>query len=791
MATINGLNAIGSASMSAIGQKTPAQIAAEKQTKAVKDTVKALVAVSVDKKPAQLAVGEVAKVVDAKGKVEYYVGTADGKISKPLSTVSSAVSAVNTQVKKAEKIQEVALRTSQKISLAELKETLTQSSVPKADLSAAIKAEKAADAAELKEFKSLLAEPMLQYGARDPVTNTFTASSIKTPAPKSLLTYNDPVLTPKVQTNIKQAYDSVAEFQLLKGITQPFLRSGNTTSGINQYAIYQALNNGSIIATKDDDGVTTGYTVSPEVAKAKGDQSGFMNATGMSKASARALGLVLNNDTIIGGKANVTDDGKGNYVVNDATGADRYGTQKPLIDTGRVVDSGLKDANGNPIMNKVFAEVSTDNSKRNLVSVVSNYIQQPDNTFTYGGIDSTDYTHIEGFNPIKALVIAGMSAGLGYATPFLGGLTTVNAAGQTVATAAGIAAGGAVGGALNAALSGNNIIKGGLLGGATAFGANQLFELAQAAGGWDALTSKLGLDNFNVPTNTGVDGGAGGFTADPSGGLDFVSGAASTGGFTADEIARFNATGNIADTATNVANTATNLGTGAIDLSIPNTSITNTDINNYLKSQGIDVGGAGIRPDSIIPAGGAGIPMTGKTAISGIDAITGQMTDRNLAELIQSLPVPPDTTAMDLLNKSQWANVGSAAGDSLLDTAKNAWSNLPPWGQAAIAGGALKLGKDTITNLLTPNPKQTEYESFTLKNPTNSGNYGFGGGVGGVGGLPTTMPDWWNNLYARQGVGAGNYLGYDIMKGLNVPADVLSLLGSSAPTVSQAPVATA
>jgi hypothetical protein len=756
MAVINNLNAIGSNDMGyIIGQKTPAQIAADAQTKAIKDKVKTLVAVTVDAKPAALPPGEVVKLTNDKGKVEYYVGTYDGKLSKPLTSVSSAVSAVNTQIKKAEAVQATALRTSQKIELNEIKEAAKDAGLTTKEIAAITKAEKAANTAELKEFNSLLAEPNLQYGSRDPATNAFTTSATPSTTPlNSLLTYNDPVIAPTVQANIASARDSVAEFQLLKGVTQPFLPSGNTTSGVNTYAIYQALNNGSIIPTKDNTGITTGYTVSPEVAAAKGDQSGFMDATGMSKASARALGLILNNDVVLGGKANVVVDGKGNYFVNDANGDDRYGTQKPLIDTNRVDGQG----------NKIFAEVSTDNSKRNLVSVVSNYVQQPDGSFKYAGVDSTDYTHIEGFNPIKALVIAGMSAGAGLATGPLTGLT--GALGNTVA--------GAAAGVTGAALSGSNVIKGGLLGALGGFTLGEVRAAAQAAGGYDNLLGQVGTGNLSSFTQAAQDAAA--FANSAAGSASGADGGG--GGY---------AGGGESQASINFGDTSVAQG------GFPNaTNLANTTVNDYLNAYNldgtlktIDLANSGYYTDGTKITGGA-------TNTSYIDnaldrfKLDNWSNDQTMVEnftggkaIDNGIPgVNPDGTfkQIDLSNSDYYTDgtprvvTPSVTPNGLLDTIKNAGSSVVD--TLGVGGTILAAGTviPAIVKAVTPEPKtdNTVYTAPLINNvmmPTNK--------------VPNLVQNY-NNLFNRQGVGAGQYLGYDYLNNINIPPELMGLLGTSA-----------
>jgi len=705
MAVINN-----TASMASIGQKTPAQIAKETQTKAVTDTVKKLVAVTVDQKPASLAVGEVVKVTNDKGKVEYYVGTYDGKVSKPLTSVSKAVDNVNTQIKKAEQVQATALRTSQNIEIAETKQALKDAGLSTKEISNVIKAERTANTAELAEFKGLLAEPNLQYGTRDPVTNGFVASTTPTATPKSLLTYNDPVIAPTVQANIQQANDAVAEFQLLKGITQPFLSSGNTTSGVNPYAIYQALDNGSIVANKDANGNTTGYTFSPEVAAAKGDQSGLMDATGMSKASARALNQVVGTGTLLGDTANVTNkDGK--YFVNGADGLDRYGNQNALVDTGTT------DAQGN----KIFAEVATDNSKKNKVSVVSNYVQQPDGTFKYGGIDSTDYTHIEGFDPIKTLAITGLSGGLGAFGAVASGLTGV----------AGTTLGGTIAGATGAALSGNNILKGGLLGALGGFTVGELKAAADAAGGYDNLLNQIGGGDFSSFTGTvGVQPPVD-LTA-----TETISAPVTDTTVTSTPVAL----------ATPVTTPTTGLGA---DMTY-NTSAAGPGIN-----LAYDAAGNIVDATTKMPFTSSGINLGYDAAGKIIDMATGlpfQGEGVNLINFDTGNYVQPSANTGSLLDTVK--DLGTTAADALGT-------------KGLITLGAAGIG--AIDNLLTPTPKVPVYTSPDL-NPAMLGTSGV-----------TDWTQYYNNLFKRQGVGAGQYLGYDIMNRLgDIPPELMGLLGTSA-----------
>jgi hypothetical protein len=745
-------------SMASIFQKTPAEIAKAAQTAAAKDKVKALVAVTVDTKPASLAPGEVIKVANDKGKMEYFVGTYDGKVSKPLTSVSSAVDAVNTQIRKAETVQATALRTAQKIEIDETRQALKDAGIPAKEIGKIITAEKAANTAEVTQLKGLLSAPNLQYGVRDATTNTFVNNSVNGVTTKpatsltSLLTYNDATISPTIQTNIQSANESLAEFQVLKGITQPFLPSGNTTSGVNPYAIYQALDNGSIVTNKDTAGKTTGYTVSDAVAAAKGDQSGFMDATGMSKASARALGLILNNDVVIGGKANVVADADGNYFVNDASGADRYGKQKPLIDTGSV------DANGN----KIFAEVSTDNSKKNYVTVVSNYVQNKDGTFTYAGVDDTNYTYVEGFNPIKSLVVAGMSAGFGAGAGALSGLSG----------SAATAVGGAVGGATGAALSGSNILQGALLGGLGGFGVGEVQAAAQAAGGYENLLGQVSSGNFSSFTQavqdaatfansaagsaSGVDGGGGGYAGggESQTSIDFGNTSVANGGFT---------------NATDVANAATT-GTELTNYGTTGTTGLGADMtyNTSASGQGIKLGydsaGNIIDATTKLPFTGSGINFAKDAAGNFILDAAGNVLDA-------ATGLPFQGEGVNLINFDTGNYVDTSANTGgLLDNVVDLGSNIV---DTLGVGGTIIAGSTIIPEIVkavTPGAK-TDNTVYTAPLLTDA-MFGKNGS--------TDWTQYYNNLFKRQGYGAGQFLGYDIMNKINVPAELMGLLGTSA-----------
>lgn len=788
MATVTGLNAIGSgntASMATIGQKTPAEILKAAQTTASKAVV--VNATIVDDKPApgELAIGQVVKLTNDNGKVEYYVGTATGGVSKATS-VSSAASQVTTQVTKAEKIQTVALKSSNKIEESELKQSLLEQGLTPAQIKPILAAEKASNTADVAQLASLLSDPGLQYGVRDTATNTFVnnvVNGVTTQAapPASLLTYNDPVYSAPAQTAIQKANDSVAEFQLLHGITQPFEGKGNTQSGIDPYHIYQALDGNHIETIRDPvTGAVTDYKFSEQVAKAKGDQSGLMNAIdggGFGKYEARVLGQILSNNALINQPVAVSTDAKGNLYVNattlDANGRpiaqkdangnpiDRYATQNALVDTGRTIQIGTDETTGQPIYGQVFSEVATDNSKRNYVSLVSNYIKKPDGTFVYGGVEDMSYTHVEGFDPIKALVIAGISAGFGAGAGALSGLSG----------SAATAVGGAVGGATGAALSGSNILKGALLGGLGGFTIGEVQAAAKAAGGYTKLLGQVGSGNLSSFTKaaqdaaayansaagsaSGVDGGGGGYAGgNNQASIDFGDTSVAQGGFP-------NAT-NLSDTTVNdYLNKFNADGTlKTIDFTTPNsytdgTKITGGDTNTSYIDNALDK----FKLDNW------------SNNQSTVENFTGGPATNN------GIPgVNPDGTfkQIDLSNSDYYTDgtprvvVPSDTG-GLLDKVKDLGSNLVNTLGTTGTIAATGLIANTVANALKPNPPAPTTYTAPLLVPGKA--------------PMTQVPDFrqnYNNLFNRQGVGAGQYLGYDFMNRINVPPELMGLLGTSA-----------
>jgi hypothetical protein len=433
---------------------------------------------------------------------------------------------------------------------------------------------------------------------------------------------------------------------------------------------------------------------------------------------------------------------------------------------------------------------SRDDSKRNKVGVTSLYVQDANGNFTFSGNYDTSYQHIPKANIGKLVAGAALTAAAMYfAQPELAnmfssmlGTDMVFVSALTAPQAGWLASGLAsavVGGAV-AGVTGNDVLKSGALAGlGTAF-YTALTQAATEAGGWANLRDQM---------KSGVTTAWDNALAKISPEVRSILGSTDVNSLINDTAQATTELANVGIDATNVASQATTAATNNANM-----AETLTNAADVAETAGSSLGkielGAGVDPLTNLPTGIDPLKISTTTGVgqqAGQNALASYVTDPTVSGLISGAPIVPPTTGLDLLNSSQWANIGTAAGGSLLDQAtnaiKNTWSSLPAWGQAALVGGGAKLGKDVIENLLTPNPKEVTYPSFTLNNP----NIGQSSG----GGLPTTMPDWWNNLYARQGVGAGQYLGYDIMKGLNVPADVMSLLGSSAPTTTPAPVATA
>jgi hypothetical protein len=770
----------------------------------------------VDAKPAPgtLDVGEVVKLTNDNGKVEYYVGTADGGISKPLSSVSSAVSQVTTQVNRAEKIQTAALNSSNKIEISELRDSLEDQGLSTTDINKIIKEEKAINATESTQLKSLLAEPGLQYGVRDAATNTFVNNAVngvttQTTPPTSLLTYNDPVYSGPATQAIQKANDAVTEFQLLHGMTQQFEGKGDNQVGIDPYNIYQALDGNHIETIRDP--VTNkviDYKFSDAVAKSGGDQSGLMNAIGgddFGKYEARALVQILSTNSLLGQPVAVSTDAKGNLFVNattlDANGRpiaqkdangnpiDRYATQNALVDTGEKIQVGTNKETGEPIYGQVFAELATDNSKRNKVSVVSTYIKQPDGTFTFGGVTDMAYTHIDkmGVGDIaKAVAIGAASIAAGY---YAGPLLNLSGTAATLA-------GGAVAGATGAALTGRNVLTGALTGAVLAYGADAVQQAAQAAGGYSNLGNqilnrdfsafsgattnagiKLGLDAAGnvIDATTGLPfGGQGvalnaGTVLNANTGINLLNGAGSViGSQILGQAAGGGTLGNLISTSGGAGGTtagdilgANMGGVGDIANQVNLNPITNVPGGSAGINLSVNANGQIVDNATGLPFSGPGIKLGLDAAGNIIDATTGlPFTGPGINVINPTTGTYVNTTGGNTTTTSGGNTSGGGGNGGLLgnDTLTNT---------LAIGGGVLAVNK--LKDALTPKaPAEETYTAPLL--------------VAGKAPM-TQVPNFaqnYNNLFNRQGVGAGQFLGYDYLKNINVPPELMGLLGTSA-----------
>jgi hypothetical protein len=140
--------------------------------------------------------------------------------------------------------------------------------------------------------------------------------------------------------------------------------------------------------------------------------------------------------------------------------------------------------------------------------------------------------------------------------------------------------------------------------------------------------------------------------------------------------------------------------------------------------------------------------------------------------------VNPDGTfkQIDLSNSDYYTDgtprvvTPSVTPNGLLDTIKNAGSSVVD--TLGVGGTILAAGTviPAIVKAVTPGPKtdNTVYTAPLINNvmmPTNK--------------VPSFTQNY-NNLFNRQGVGAGQYLGYDYLNNINVPPELMGLLGTSA-----------
>ena len=742
---------------SLLASKSTTQIAKDSAVKENKTAIVNATVLSV--KPTTLGVGEVAKVTE-KGKTVYYVGTATGGVSKAVSKVSDAVSQVNKQVATAEKIQRTALESSQKIEIAEVKQELTKQGLSKKAINTIVNAEKAANTIETKQVAGLLSTAGLQYVNRD-ATNAFVASETKAPPLQSLLDYSDTIIAPVIQANIKSANDEVAKFQMIYGLTEPYFKTDSRNiTGIGSGAIHAAIDGGDKLVW---DATTNSYKQSETLAAFNNKQEGLMAGEAMSKWSARAINMITDIGTTIGQQANVVDvDGK-KVVYSGETGArDPYGNQKTLVDTGTTDNAG----------NKIWTQESRADTKYTKVGMTRFYLEDANGKFTYAGVADTSSQRIKKENSLGQ--IAGMAlsiAATAWGVPFIAnniiGPLMGLAEGAATSSALAMGVSGALVGGAMAGVTGQNILAGAALGGIGFAAYTVLSKAATAAGGWLELANKVAGGDMSFITSAIADAKP---IADAA-----IAGAGGAEGVIAETV---KATDELAQAGVNVADLPASVG-GATTPGI--------DFSTAPAGSGIDW--------NAIPPGGPGINLNyGQTGQLASDLITSGLP----AGLIS--PTPPPPSSLDILNNTQWANVGNQP-PSLLDKGadliKGAASKVVDFAkenpiETAIAAAGVvppivqalnppEPPKDPIYTGgdLIPDPKYVNPPVPTQIDP----NMYLPGGLIGAN-APTAGGNWnqyYTNLFKRQGVGAGNYLGYDLMNRLgDIPPELMGLLGTGA-----------
>lgn len=776
----------------------------------VKSVAKAAPTITVsqtfDKKPQAgiLKVGEVGTYKDSKGKDVYVVGTLSGGLTKGTSSASSAAKKLNSVIKQAEAAQVTNLAQDNKIEIIELRKTLAEQGLTKDEINSAIKQESTANNAELKQAKGALKVAGYQTLARDTngllsaqtVTNTtkglivptsFNASSVKNADGTMGTNWNSLSYSGKgadaVKQNIVSTLEDVNKLKINYGLNNDvytYKDSGKTqsTTGISNAALYSALRNGNIVFNEE----TQNFNLNPDAQKI---ENALIKDGG--KGFQRIITGVLARDTAIGDKAFVGTDAKGNLRVQRGQDGEFMG--------GKLVDSGQTDINDN----KIFIHEGGWDTKYNKASYNSLYVQNPDGSFTYMGTPDVGYTHIDkqkgfslgGFLAQAALSVAATSLGLGPLASVVGKFLGVS---DTLATSI---AGALIGGGVSA-LKGSDlegVLTDSLLAGIGTGVGDVMSKAANYYGGWTNLSSEL--------------------FSNPSGVINSLQSIATAAGKAGGAInLGFDAAGNIINKATNTITGSTQVGTGvklneftgqgAEALATTGDSLLNkiitetptkvggttagdvfeaqmggvTDIANQVNlnpittAPGINQGpGIGLQYDKygsntvVNPATGSpyappGVGLQYDSAGNVIGSTgTGVGSGVSLVNPDTGALVSPPTTT---------GTTAPTASTGLLDSIQKT-TGLSPWQQAALVGGGAltAIGVNQLNNLLNPEVAPvTKYPDVNL-NPEMNNNNMLG------------MPDWWNNLYSRGGFGAGNYLGYDILRGLNVPADVQSLLGTN------------
>lgn len=210
-----------------------------------------------------------------------------------------------------------------------------------------------------------------------------------------------------------------------------------------------------------------------------------------------------------------------------------------------------------------------------------------------------------------------------------------------------------------------------------------------------------------------------------------------------------------------------------MDVNMPNTSaITNA----------VD-----LRPITSVPGGSAGINLGTNADGRIVDLNTGRPFSQpgiNLAvdaagNIVDATTGLPFTGAgVNIVNPETGTYAGTGTGTGTGTTTTTGGSNTSTSGGGLIDDWTVPATIAAVTLV----PAVVDNIRDLLNPTTDTGvTYGRPRRLTGVGtdfeAVP--MPDWFNNLYERQGYGAGQYLGYDILNNLNIPDDVMGLLGGS------------
>ena len=772
-------------------------------------------------KAGQLAVGEVGQYTNSKGKTVYVVGNNNGGVSSAKTNIAAAASTVNKVVKTAETRQLRDLAYENKVELSQLGRTLKAEGLPKSEINKIVAAEKRANSAEYISAKSALRASGYQTLGRNDTgllgatTVENTADGIVTPKTfnTTVITNPDGTKTPTLNSllysgtgadaaraNGAKYINLVDEFAYSHGLSTNYNvnKEGKTTTstGVDPYLIYRSLNNGFIkvnpVEKENTDG--TKYIDNDFVIGKKiGDESPLGRSLG--EGFVRQITDVLNRGTEIGDKA-FAKEVNGKIYITTPGGRDLLGNDQPLTYTGERDDNG----------NKIYSQLSNLDSRYKQASTLNVYVQNKDGSFTYMGTPNTGYTQTEkqkgGFsfgNFIKgvALTVGASMLGQTYLAPLI-----QNAFGFSKGVAE-IAAAALTGGGVSAIQGSDlkNVLTDSVLAAIGQGVGGVVSKAAGMAGGYTALMDDIAKNGVN------------GFISQATNALY------STNASTGIKLITDNA-GNIVSAADDVLKSSTQLGTGVnlnnplIDASkslattgqgllddvisktpvntntggqttVPRTTAGDiyesqmggvTDIANQVDlapittAPGINSGaGIGLQYDKygsntiVNPATGqpyappgTGLQYDAAGNVIG-DTGTGIGTGVNLVNpSTGSLVTPPATTT---------PTTPAPSTPGLLDSIQKA-TGLSPWQQVALVGGAGLgvAGYNAIQDMLNKQPTEPSYPSFDLNLPTNNSNM-------------LGMPQWWQDLYSRGGYGAGNYLGYDILKGINIPSDVQSLLG--------------